>query len=332
MDFGALVFYVVTVGVVFVTYNILTWGLNIQFGYTGIPNFTYMTFWAAGGYLTGVTTVGPSSTQPGVQYILGLSWPWPATLLAGSFAAAFLGVVVGVIALGRLRSDYLAIVTFSLGFVAYDVVGSFRPLFNGFDGISGVVAPFSDILPLDPNGYLVFFLGLSAVIMLALWWAANRIYGSAFGRTLRAIRDDVDVSEALGKDTFRFRLIAMAIGCFYAGVAGGLTVEFISAMNTSAWAATETFIVWAAMLLGGRANNLGSVIGTLLLPVLFVEGTRFIPQIPSYPTLIPGLRVMIIGALLLLILWFRPQGLLPEKRPFYELPIGRGKKAINKVV
>jgi ABC-type branched-subunit amino acid transport system permease subunit len=236
-----------------------------------------------------------------------------------------------VVALGRLRSDYLAIVTFSLGFVAYDFVGSFRPLFNGYDGISGVASPFADVLPLDLNGYLAFFLGLSAVIMLALWWVANRIYGSALGRTMRAIRDDVDVAEALGKDTFRFRLTAMVIGCLYAGVAGGLTVEFITAMNTSAWVATETFIVWGAMLLGGRANNLGSVLGTLLLPVLFVEGTRFIPQISSYPTLVPGLRVMVIGALLIWILWVRPQGLLPEKRPFYELTVGRRGKATDVV-
>lgn len=331
MDFGALGYYVVTVGVVFVTYNILTFGLNIQFGYTGIPNFTYMTFWAAGAYFTGVTTLGPSST-PGVQYILGLAWAWPLPLLAGAVAAGLLGVVVGVIALGRLRSDYLAIVTFSLGFVAYDFVGSFRPLFNGFDGIYGVTPPFSNVLPLDLNGYLIFFLCLSTIIMLLLWWAANRIYSSALGRTMRAIRDDIDVSEALGKDTFRFRLTAMVIGCIYAGVAGGLTVEFITAMNTSAWAATETFIVWAAMLLGGRANNLGSVLGTLLLPVLFVEGTRFIPQIPSYPTLVPGLRVMIIGALLILILWVRPQGLLPEKRPFYQLPLWRGRNVSSNVV
>lgn len=331
MDFSALGYYVITVGVVFVTYNILTWGLNIQFGYTGIPNFTYMAFWAAGGYFTGVTTLAKSST-PGVQYILGLAWPWPLTLLAGAVAAGLLGLVVGAVTLGRLRSDYLAIVTFSLGFVAYDFVGSFRPLFNGFDGISGIPSPFADVLPLDLNGYLAFFLCLSTVIMLALWWAANRIYSSALGRTMRAIRDDIDVAEALGKDTFRFRLTAFVIGSIYAGVAGGLTVEFITAMNTSAWAATETFIVWAAMLLGGRANNLGSVLGTLLLPVLFVEGTRFIPEIPSYPTLVPGLRVMIIGALLILILWVRPQGLLPEKRPFYELPFGRGRKAASNVV
>src|SRR6202011_2836722 len=107
--------------------------------------------------------------------------------------------------------------------------------------------PFNDLLQLDFNTYTLFFVLLSGVIMLLLWFVANRIYKSALGRTLRAIREDLDVAEALGKDTFRFRMVALMIGCFYAGVGGALTLGFITAINPSSIAAPETFFIWAAL-------------------------------------------------------------------------------------
>jgi branched-chain amino acid transport system permease protein len=180
MDLTALVPYVLTIGTYFVIYNILTWGLNIQFGYAGIPNFTYITFMAAGAYFAGVIDL-PHSTSPYLQYILGLGLPFPLSLLGGAAIAGVLGLLLGLVVLTRLRSDYLAIVTFSLGFIAYDVVSSYHPLFNGFDGLSGVSQPLNTFLNLDYNTYQWFFLGLAAVIMVILWAVANRIYNSPAG-------------------------------------------------------------------------------------------------------------------------------------------------------
>jgi branched-chain amino acid transport system permease protein len=311
--------YVVTIATYFVIYNILTWGLNIQFGYAGIPNFTYITFMAAGAYFAGVFDL-PKSTQPQfVQYILGLNLAWPISLIGGGLAAALLGLLVGLVSLKRLRSDYLAIVTFCLGFIALDVVSSFQPLFNGFNGLAGISEPLNNVLNLDFNTYQLFFLGLAFVIMLILWVVANRIYNAPIGRTMRSIREDLDVAEALGKNTFKFRLIAITIGCFYAGIGGALTIEFIGAFNPSAFSAPETFILWTALLVGGRANNWGVVIGTLIVPVGLDELTRFLPTSPSQAQLIENGRFMLIGALLLLILWFRPQGILPERKRRYEI-------------
>lgn len=324
MDLTLYALYAATIVVYFFIYNILTWGLNIQFGYAGIPNFAYITFVAAGAYFSGVLGLPHPNPLSGAEYILGLNWPFPATLLGGGLVAGLLGGAVGLVTLARLRSDYLAIVTFSLGFIAFDFVNSFVPLFNGVDGISGVPQPINNTLQLDPNTYTFFYIGVSGVIMLLLWFVANRIYNSALGRTLRAIREDVDVAEALGKNTFRFRMIALVIGCFYAGVGGALTVGFITAMDPSSMAATETFVIFAALLVGGRGNNLGAVVGAFVVPVLIVEGTRFIPVPPDQAALIGGMRNVLIGLLLILILWFRPAGLVPEKkRRFYELPVGR---------
>ena len=319
---SALLFYLSALLVFFFIYNILTWGLNIQFGYTGILNFAFIVFMAIGAYIYGVTSLAPPDPLAGQKYVLGLSWPFPLTLLAGGVVAALFGVLVGFIALKRLRSDYMAIVTVAVGAISYDFIGNFTPLFNGWDGLGGVPAPLSNTLSLDFSTYQWFFVVLAGVVMLILWWVAHRIYHSPFGRTLRSIREDIDVSEAFGKNTFRYRMMAMVIGCFYAGIAGGLLMGYISAFNPSGWTAGETFVVWAALLIGGRGNNWGAILGALLVPVLFQEVTRFLPQISSNAELIPALRNIIVGALLILVLWFRPQGVIPERKArFFELPL-----------
>lgn len=321
---SAVLFYASTLLVFFFIFNIQAWGLNIQFGYTGILNFAFIVFLAIGAYVTGVFSLPKANGISGQTYVLGLSWPFPLTLLAGGLAAAILGFFVGLIALKRLRSDYMAIVTVAVGAIAYDVIGNTTALFNGWDGLGGVPAPLQDNLGLDYTSYQIFFIGLAFVVMLILWWVANRIYNSPFGRTLRSIREDMDVSEAFGKNTFKYRMIAMVIGCFYAGIAGGLLIEFISAINPSGWTAGETFVIWTALLLGGTGNNWGAVLGAFLVPVLFQEATRFLPQFPGNASLVPALRNIIVGSLLILVLWFRPQGIIPERKArFPELPMRR---------
>jgi branched-chain amino acid transport system permease protein len=321
---NALVTYGLTIATFFVIYNILTWGLNIQYGYAGIPDFTFITFMAAGAYITGVTTLPPSSQPLYVRYILGLHWPFPLPLLAGACAAAALGGLIGIVAFKRLRSDYLAIVTFSIGFIALDFVSNFVPLFNSFQGLSGVTQPLSDVLPVDYNTYQFVFLGIAAFIMLIMWFVANRLYNSPLGRTMRAIRENAEAAEALGKNAFRFRMTAFMVGCFFAGVGGALTIEYITAFNTSGWSAPETFIVWAALLVGGRGNNLGAIAGAFLVPIILFEVTAFFPITQQYPQLSSGLRLMLVGAILILVLWLRPQGIFPERKRFYEITLGAG--------
>jgi branched-chain amino acid transport system permease protein len=320
----AILFYASALLVYFFIYNILTWGLNIQFGYTGILNFAFIIFMAIGAYIYGVTTLTPPGQFSGQTYILGLSWPFPLNLIAGGVVAALFGVLVGLIALKRLRSDYMAIVTVAVGAIVYDFIGNYTPLFNGWDGLGGVPSPLYNTVNLDFQTYQWFYVAMTAVVMLILWWVANRIYKSPFGRTLRSIREDIDVSEAFGKNAFRYRMIAMVIGCFYAGIAGGLLVGYVSAFSPGGWTAGETFVVWAALLIGGRGNNWGAVLGALLVPVLFQEVTRFLPQISANADLIPALRNIIVGSLLILVLWLRPQGIIPERKArFLELPLAR---------
>jgi ABC-type branched-subunit amino acid transport system permease subunit len=330
---SAIIFYATTLLVFFFINSILTWGLNIQFGYAGILNFALIIFLALGAYVTGVFSLPKANGISGQTYVLGLSWPFPITLLIGGLASAAFGLLVGLVALKRLRSDYMAIVTVAVGVITYDFVGNTTSLFNGWDGLGSVPQPLYDspIISNSSNPYTAyqfFFVLLSGVVMVIMWWIARRINNSPYGRTLRSIREDMDVSESFGKNTFKYRMSAMVIGCFYAGIAGGLLIEYITAINPSGWTTGETFVIWTALLIGGTGNNWGAALGALLVPVLFQEVTRFLPQISSNPSLIPAMRNIIVGTALIIVLWFRPQGIIPEKKArFFPLPFGRGPAA-----
>ena len=150
----------------------------------------------------------------------------------------------------------------------------------------------------------------------------SRITSSPLDRTLRAIRDDPDVARGLGKNVFGYQMLAMAVGSFFAGIGGGLLMEFVGAFNTSAWTSGETFVIFAALIIGGLGNNVGAIAGSLAVPVIFVELPKFLPQIGSNPALIPEIDNIIIGLLLIVTLWFRPQGLVPERKASFARLLG----------
>lgn len=318
----AVIYYVLTVLVFFLIYCIFSWGINLQFGATGILNFTYITFVAAGAYFAGVAALGKANNGMNGQYILGLSLPFPISPLIGGLAAGVLGALVGIVGLRRLRSDYLAIATVAVGQIAWMVVGNSSGLFNGWDGITGVPQPFNSVLGLKFNSYQWIFLAICIVAAGISWIIAEWLFHSPYGRVLRAIREDEDVAAALGKNVFLYRMSVFVIGSIYAGIGGALSIEYIGAWNPSGWTTPETFIIWAAMLVGGRGNNRGMIFGAFLVPVVFNEITRFLPQIPNNPLLIQSIRGMAIGLLLMLVVRFRPEGILPERKTRFPLPRG----------
>ena len=312
--------YLVTLGVYFLIYIILVQGLDLQYGYTGILNFTYILFMAVGAYVAGVTSSGPPPAYSAEQYVLGWTLPFPIPLLLGGLVAGALGGVVGLVVFRRLRSDYLAIVTFALGFIAYDFVGNYTPLFDGFNGLMAVPHPGAGVLGLYTTAFDLYFLGLLCVFVVVLCFIARRLYRSPTGRTLRAIREDPVQAEALGKNIFKYRMFAMVAGCVYAGIGGALTVEYTGAINPTGWTSFETFVLFAALIVGGRANSLGVVFGVLVFPTILTEGTRLLPVLQSNPELVAELRYVFIGVALLVVMYLRPRGLIPERK--YGLPRG----------
>lgn len=318
---SAFWFYVFTLVFFFFDYFILAMGLNIQYGETGILNFAYIGFVAVGAYMTGVAGM-PSAGTSGQHYILGLNLPFPINLIIGGLSASVLAFFIALITLRRLRTDYLAMVLISLSLVLYDISNNYIPLFNGADGLYNVPEPFANALKLTTNSFVPFFAAVTGVVALIMWYFMSRITRSPLGRTFRAIRDDPTVASALGKGVFRYQLTSMLIGSFYAGVGGGLIIQFGGSFNPTAWLPGETFVIFAVIIVGGVGNNIGMIVGALLVETLLIHLPALLPAIPGHPGLIENFDAMVIGILLMVMLWFRPQGMVPERirRSRFTLP------------
>ncbi len=311
----ALQYYLTTL-LVYLGIDILAvWGLNLQFGVTGVLNFGYIVFQAAGAYTAAVLTLGPDTKNGGFQtYIAGSQLPFPLPLIAGTLVAAVLSLVVALLTLRRLRSDYQAMVLLVFSVIASSVVVNATGLFNGPPGLALVPQPLQDQLSgLSPLQYSWFFVGLTGVICLIVYVFVHRITDSPLGRSLRATRENERAAAALGKDGTKLRLFVFVVGGAIAGLSGALLVSFIGTWAPGSWLYVETFTVLTAIIVGGSGNNIGVMLGALLIPVGLSEATRFLPPF-GYLGLIDALQWVAIGAVTILFLWFRPQGIVPEVR------------------
>ena len=287
-------------------------GLNLQFGVAGIINFAYIVFVAVGAYTAAVLSLGPDHADNFQHYVFGANLPFPLPILAAGVASGLLSLVVGVISLRRLRSDYQAMVMLVLSLIATLVASNATGLVNGPAGLAAIPQPLYDQLNLTPLEYQWVYAGWCAVLTVIVFLFVRGITNSPLGRTLRAMRDNDRAASALGKNVTNLRLLIFVVGGVIAGISGAVFVEFIQAWSPGSWLYPETFVFLAAILVGGTANNWGAVLGTALVPVGFLEATRFLPQI-LYNGFIEAMQWVCVGLLILLFLWFRPNGLIPER-------------------
>ena len=289
-------------------------GLNLQFGVAGLLSFAFIVFQAAGAYTAAVLTLGPSSALGGFQhYILGLTLPFPLPMLAATAVGGLMAVPIGIVALRRLRSDYQAVALLVLSIIATGVATNEVWLFNGSAGLALVPHPLADTLGLDPLAYQWLYAGLTALLCLIVFFVVRRLTNSPLGRAWRAMRDNDYAAASIGKGVVGLRMRAFVIGGAIAGLSGAVLVEFIGTWAPSAWLYPETFVFLSAIIIGGTGNNVGVIAGVLLVPVGFLEASRFLPEF-GHPGLSEALQWVLVGALLLFFLWFRPQGLIPESR------------------
>jgi branched-chain amino acid transport system permease protein len=300
---------ILTEGAIF---GILALGLNVIWGWSGDFDLAYYGYVALGAYMTLVLTIGKPVAP--AHYILGLELPYPLAVLLGIASAMALALVVGLVALRHLRGIYFSIVTLGAVYVVYVMAGQYVPLFDGYNGLSGLFDPMGAALGIGFADYQFYFLGLCLVIFALVFLALERLSVSRFGLALRSLREDEQASAAFGRDIYRLKLQAYVLGAAMAGLGGGLLAGYLSAFNPSAWSPLETIVLYAAVLVGGRGNSKGVALGVVLVAVLLQESTRFLPEVPGHPTVTLSLREVVIGVVLVLFLRFRPQGLLPETR------------------
>src|SRR4029077_14352172 len=198
---------VLTEGAVF---GIMALGLNVIWGWSGDFDLAYYGYVALAAYMTLVLTIGPPSSP--TRYILGLTLPYPVAVVLAVISAMALALVIGLIALRHLRGIYFSIVTLGAVYVLYTVAGQFVPLFNGYNGLSGLFDPMGDFFNLDFTSYPFFYLGLCVLVLLVVLFLVTRLSSSRFGLALRSLREDERAAAAFGRGIYVMKLKAYVIG------------------------------------------------------------------------------------------------------------------------
>jgi branched-chain amino acid transport system permease protein len=304
-DFGGVLFTVST-------YVLVALGLNIVVGYAGLLDLGYVGFYAVGAY-----TVGVLSSQHG-----SLPWLWcvPIAILVAMAS----GVILGAPTL-RVRGDYLAIVTLGFGeIVRLTLVNSLW--LGGAQGISNIPRPpgielfevpsidWSTGVPVVDLGTTTTFLKFGISDFIPYYWLALVVIAlvlvfdilvksSRVGRAWEATREDEDAAELMGVPTFRFKLLAFALGAAIGGLSGAMFAGKSGFINPQSFELLLSILFLAAVVVGGQGNRWGVILGAIVVsyfPERFREFADF--------------RVLVFGLALMLLAIFRPQGLLPPRR------------------
>jgi len=299
-------------------YIMLALGLNIVVGYAGLLDLGYIAFYAVGAYLYALLA-SPH---------FGLHWPVWAILPMGAMLAAGFGVLLGAPTL-KLRGDYLAIVTLGFGEIIRIFLTNLNTPINITNGPQGVslidpitLGGFSlgetqSILGVTlPSTYTYYYLFLA--LSLAIVFISIRLQDSRIGRAWVAIREDEVAAAAMGINTRNVKLLAFAMGASFAGVSGGLFAGFQGFISPESFTLFESIIVLCMIVLGGMGNIAGVVLGALLITI-FPEALRYLGDLQQ---LLFGrvlvdpndLRLLVFGLALVMVMIFRPAGLLPSVR------------------
>ena len=279
-------------------YALMALGLNVIWGLTGMVNLGLVGFFAVGAYGSALLTTK-------------LFWPMPLGWAAGAVLAAAAGGIMALI-VARLRGDYLAIVTLGFAEVIRLVAANEIWLTNGTDGISGIPGPWRG--EVSPQDFNLIYLGIVWTAVAVAFVLLARLSHSPFGRVLRAIREDEDIAAVAGKPVLWFKVRAFTIGAAVLGAAGALYAHYNAYIAPDGFAPLLTIYIVLALTAGGVGAMRGAILGAIFV-IALLEGTRFLSAtIPGVsPVQKAALREGAIALSLILLLRFRPQGLIPEK-------------------
>lgn len=263
-------------------YIVLALGLNITVGQAGLLNLGYVAFYAVGAYTYAILST-----------TLGLSF-WPG-MIVGALSAAAFALLLGLPTL-KLRGDYFAIVTLGLGEITRIVLNNWDSLTGGPNGISRIGRPMIGRYVLHTTldfYYLIFFIALISV------FAMHRLISSRIGRAWIAVREDELAAEAMGINTFRLKLLAFVLGSAWAGMTGVFFAAKMAFVSPESFTFFESVMILCMVVLGGMGSIPGIILGALLLITL-----------PEVFRDFQDYRMLAFGIALVLMMIFRPQGLL----------------------
>lgn len=288
--------YLIHLGILVGIYAILGISLNLVVGYTGLLSITQAAFYGVGAYTTAILL-----TRFDVNFFL--------SLLLGIIITAVASLLIGFV-LSRFRGDFYALGSFGFNVIVYSVFLNAQGLTRGPLGIPGIDRPtfnFMNFITWNFSDNFSFLL-LVVAISVAIFYLSSFITKSSFGRVLKAIREDEQAIQVFGYRANRYKLTIFVIGATVASIAGSLFASYITFIDPSTFTLNESIFILSIIILGGLANLRGSVLGALFL-ILLPEILRFV----GFPSEIAAqMRVLVYGALLIILMLYRPQGLLGE--------------------
>jgi branched-chain amino acid transport system permease protein len=275
-------------------YALMAIGQNLITGYVGLLSLTQAGFFAIGCYVTAILSV-----TYGIDF-------WVTVPLAG-ILAAFFGVVIGLPTL-RLSGDYLAIATLGFGEIVRNVLNNWDKLTNGPMGIQRI--PMITIFGTKISPYAKWgFLVVVWVFVLIAYILFERLASSRMGRALEAVREDEIAASSMGINVTRYKVWAFALGAGIAGVAGSLQATFILSVTPGAFTFMVSIMVLCMVVLGGMGNFAAVILGAFLIQFI-----SYFPQLVGLSNVIPPqFKQILFGLILVIMMIWRPQGILGRK-------------------
>lgn len=316
-------------------YVILALGLNIVVGFAGLLDLGYVAFFAIGAYAWAIVGSSQFGELFGIFFsALVASWLFWPMLLVAALLAAFFGVVLGLPTL-RLRGDYLAIVTLGFGEIVPIVAQNLRQLTNGANGLVGIQSPAFFGLSWDVTTPTPYYYLILALIGFTIF-SAIRLRDSRIGRAWVALREDEIAAASSGINLRNTKLLAFGAGAFFSGIAGAYHGAKLGIISPDIFSYGDSIIFLAMIVIGGLGSIPGAIVGALAVYALNVLILGQLDTMAADPSsamftihnavvhLIPGftfgnIRNLIFGVLLIVIMIFRPEGLIPSARRKREL-------------
>ena len=301
-------------------YGLSAIGLNVHFGWTGLLNFGHASFMGVGAYVT-LLLMPHAAGREGEITSTGL--PLIVALLIGILSAALFGLLLGLPAI-RLRGDYLAIVTIAAAEIFRLLVRDLESITGGVYGIinytenlqkyrPNFINSLSESSGFSPSQAWVCLVAWISILITVLF--LKRLNSSPWGRALRAVREDEDAVRALGKNAVWLKLQSFMLGAGIAGLSGVLLAFNYGSLETTVFVPLLTFYVWAIMILGGVGTITGPIFGSIIFWVIISETDRlaFLLFENANGQQLAGVRFLLVGLLIMILMIFRPSGLLGKK-------------------
>lgn len=333
--------YLVSFAIMAGIFAVLSLGLNVQWGYTGLFNIGIAGFFAIGAFTSALFTMSmPQGTFAlYTQQAFGLEMPFLVGVLAAAVVSGLIALLIGVPTL-RLREDYLAIATIGIAEIIRLIFQNERWLANGPQPLIGVPQPLRCLVedppcawlpaplqalfaPLEPRDYNYIYLAIVVLFVVLIYLAIERAIRSPWGRVLRAIREEETSTAMSGKAIFAFKMQSLIVGSMIMGIGGALYAHYVVSIDYGHFTPLyATFIIWVMLMLGGSGNNKGAILGAFVIWGVWM-GSAFLtdwlrPVLAAIsadlPARSPYVRYLLIAVLLELILLFRPQGILGEEK------------------